>query len=120
MTPVRVQRRRAKGWRMPENTVYVGRPTKWGNPFKPGRHGTAKDCVDLYQLAAGGLLCVSTDRSTIDAQKRLQKAVASDLDELRGKSLACFCRTDRPCHADVLLAIANGLPLTPLPLTSIN
>ena len=32
--PVRIQRKRTKGWTMPENTVYVGRPTKWGNPFQ--------------------------------------------------------------------------------------
>lgn len=31
--PVRIQRKRTKGWRMPEGAVYVGRPTKWGNPF---------------------------------------------------------------------------------------
>ena len=42
--PVRIQKR-SKGWKMPENTVYVGRPTKWGNPFvvgKPGGAYTAK------------------------------------------------------------------------------
>lgn len=32
-SPIRIQRKRTKGWRMPENTIYVGRPTKWGNPF---------------------------------------------------------------------------------------
>jgi hypothetical protein len=120
MTPVRVQRRRAKGWRMPANTVYVGRPTKWGNPFVPGRHGAAKDCVEHYQLCVGGLLCASVDRDTIAAQERLQRAVLSDLAELRGKNLACFCRTDKPCHADILLAVANGRPLTPLRVTRIT
>lgn len=120
MTPIRVQRRRAKGWRMPENTIYVGRPTKWGNPFVPGREGRkVKDCVELYQIVTGGLLCVSTDRETVKAQERLQRAVRQDLDELRGKNLACFCRLDRPCHADVLLALANGLPLKPIPVTRI-
>ncbi len=33
MQPVRIQRKRSRGWKMPENTVYVGRPTKWGNGF---------------------------------------------------------------------------------------
>jgi hypothetical protein len=120
VTPVRVQRRRAKGWRMPDNTIYVGRPTKWGNPFLPGRHGTAKDCVELYQLAVGGLLCVSAGRDTIAAQERLHAAVRKDLAELRGKHLACFCRLDRPCHADILIAVANDLPLTLLTVTRIN
>ena len=36
MTPIRIQRKRTKGWRMPPNTVYVGRPTIWGNPFPVG------------------------------------------------------------------------------------
>ena len=31
--PKRIQRKRTAGWRMPENTVYVGRPTRWGNPY---------------------------------------------------------------------------------------
>lgn len=120
MTPVRVQRRRAKGWRMPENTVVVTRPTKWGNPFVPGRHGNAEECVNLYQIVTGGLLCASVDRETVAAQERLQAAVLADLAELRGKNLACFCRLDRPCHADVLLALANGLPLKPVTVTRIN
>lgn len=34
--PRRIQRKRTKGWKMPENTVYVGRPTKWGNPWRVG------------------------------------------------------------------------------------
>jgi hypothetical protein len=33
----RIQRKRTKGWRMPENAVYVGRPTKWGNPYQVGK-----------------------------------------------------------------------------------
>lgn len=37
MTPQRIQRKRTKGWKMPENTVYVGRPSKWGNPFTIGK-----------------------------------------------------------------------------------
>src|SRR3990167_5429086 len=48
-TPTRVQRRRTKGWRMPENTVYVGRPTKWGNNFVVGKNGTALAAVDHYR-----------------------------------------------------------------------
>lgn len=118
--PSRVQLRRIKGWRLPPNTVVVSRPTKWGNPFVPGRNRNVQQCIELYQLATGGLLCVSTDRESIKAQERLMAAVANDLDELRGKNLACFCRLDRPCHADILLALANGLPLTPISVTRIN
>lgn len=35
--PQRIQRKRVKGWRMPEGAVYVGRPTEWGNPWRPGQ-----------------------------------------------------------------------------------
>ena len=90
-TPTRVQRRRAKGWRMPANTIYVGRPTKWGNNFVVGKNGTALAAVHHYRkhMAAAAV-----------------KALAQR--ELRGKNLACFCRLDQPCHADVLLEIANA------------
>lgn len=87
----RVQLSRRAGWRMPTNTVKVARPTKWGNPFAVAGHGRAH-AVHLYrgwlanQLAAGTL----------------------DLAELRGKSLACWCRLDQECHADVLLELANA------------
>lgn len=36
MIPRRIQRRRTKGWTMPPGAIYVGRPTKWGNPFVVG------------------------------------------------------------------------------------
>jgi hypothetical protein len=45
----RIQRKRTKGWKMPEGTVYVGRPTKWGNSFKVGRDGTAIEAVEKYR-----------------------------------------------------------------------
>lgn len=119
--PVRIQRRRAKGWRMPADTIYVGRPTKWGNPFVPGTRGrTVKECVDLYQAIASGYLCVSVEQPLIAPQERLLKSVQHDLGELRGKNLACFCRLDRPCHADILLALANGEPLPSLTLERIS
>ncbi len=120
MKPVRVQRRRAKGWKLPPNTVIVSRPTKWGNPFVPGPRQKVQQCIDLYQAAATGYLCVTVDRETVAAQERLMKAVAADLAEIRGKNLACFCPLTRPCHADVLLALANGTPLTPLKMERIS
>src|SRR5438445_613136 len=60
MKPVRIQRRRTKGWKMPSNTVYVGRGSKWGNPHRIGvsltsngdgtyRRMTAIDAVDRYR-----------------------------------------------------------------------
>lgn len=97
MMPKRVQRRRVKGWRMPENCVYVGRPTKWGNPYnlKDGFEGekiTRKDAVELFRGYASA-------RIGIDGEW---------INELKGKNLCCFCPLDQPCHADVLLEIANS------------
>jgi hypothetical protein len=78
---------------MPENAVYVGRPTRWGNPFRAGEPGVrdAADAVRSYELlmfARGG-------------------RYADGLRPLRGHDLVCWCPLDQPCHADVLLALAN-------------
>lgn len=76
---------------MPEGAVYVGRPTKWGNIYHIGRDGDQQACVDSFRATfADGLLRQRAER------------------ELRGKDLACFCRIDQPCHADVLLEWANA------------
>lgn len=86
--PVRIQRKRTKGWKMPEGAVYVGRPTKWGNPFNAPPL-QRKDAVRFYSAF------VSESHNMIRA-------------ELAGKDLACYCPLDVPCHADVLLEIANS------------
>ena len=57
--PRRIQRRRAKGWRMPPDTVDVGRGSPWANPFVVGEHGTRAECVDLYKKLLGGLICLT-------------------------------------------------------------
>jgi Domain of unknown function (DUF4326) len=93
--PSRIQRQRSRGWRQPINAIYVGRPTKWGNPYKVGvGHHTAEEAVNLYRrdLIAGSLPL------TIDDVRR----------ELKGKELICWCKPGAPCHADVLLEVANG------------
>lgn len=96
--PKRIQRRRTKGWRMPENAVYVGRPSDWGNPHREG---------DVDGIHFMGI-------SRAEAVERFARDVESDADRiadirfaLRGKDLACWCPLDKPCHADVLLRIAN-------------
>lgn len=48
--PIRVQRSRAKGWKMPANTVYVGRPTVWGNPFVCVEAAKAAEVVKEFRL----------------------------------------------------------------------
>jgi len=91
---------------MPPDTVKVDRTTKWGNPFVVGKDGTASDCVALYRMLAGGLLCVSAH--SVDAQVAARKAMEQARAERRGKNLACWRAPGKPCHADVLLEIANG------------
>ena len=111
--PVRVQLRRTKGWRMPENTVKVDRTTKWGNPWKVGdRHiADAQEAVRRFRAAvigfdANGSFC----EPNAHPQSLIGQIIAS-AGELRGKNLACFCPSGQPCHADLLLAIANEVEL---------
>lgn len=103
--PQRVQLSRKKGWRMPENTVKVDRTTKWGNPFIVGEHGTRAECVWLFELLLGGLVCVTKDNA--EKQDEYLKMVRRDREQLRGKNLACWCPLDAPCHADALLMMSN-------------
>jgi hypothetical protein len=89
MTPKRIQRKRTKGWKMPEGAVYVGRPTKWGNRYSIEEYGRDR-AIANYRGDVIGMLVIGVDFS-----------------ELRGKDLACWCPLDQPCHADVLLELAN-------------
>lgn len=88
--PVRIQRTRKKGFKMPVNTIYVGRPTKWGNPFSIEEHGREK-AVELF-------------RNFSESTYLYREGIKS---ELKGKNLACWCSLTCACHADVLLEIAN-------------
>ena len=105
MKPKRIQRRRSKGWKMPDNTAYVGRPGPWGNPFIVGKHGTQAECVDLFRKMLGGFWCLTMDN--IDDQEASYDHIKAHIRELRGKNLACWCREGTPCHADVLIEAAN-------------
>ena len=108
--PKRIQLRRVKGWRLPEDAVNVARPGPWGNPFVIGRDGTREECVALYAALLSGSICATT-KATEAQQRKVQDHVARHLDALRGKDLACWCRLDgRPCHADLLLQRANAAP----------
>jgi len=115
----RIQRKRRTGWKMPANTIYVGRPSPWGNPF---------------QVIGGMMYCYSINRQILSPwilwdhslQKEYTKKDAvelyeqwikgelyetwlppvPDLESLRGKDLACWCPLEEPyCHADVLLKL---------------
>ena len=89
--PRRLQRSRRKGSRLPSGTVVVTRPTKWGNPH-PLELGRVEAVARFRDDLLAGRLAIS-----VDDVKR----------ELRGRDLACYCPLDEPCHADVLLMIAN-------------
>jgi hypothetical protein len=104
----RIQRQRTKGWRMPENAVYVGRPTAYGNPFRvpKGRRPleTARarqHAVDNYRnwLFEPPNRRYWHGKASEGAHARLMAAVPA----LRGKDLVCWCALDQPCHADVLI-----------------
>ena len=107
--PQRIQLKRTKGWKMPPNTVKVTRPGKWGNQFKIGETFQAIDDggnVDEF-------VCNSAAEAVECYQNYINSQFGMDLfdeaqRELRGKNLACWCRHGEPCHADVLLAIANA------------
>lgn len=110
MTPRRIQRKRTKGWRMPPATRYVGRGTYFGNPWDArifgqenavARFGEWMAVERLFPLAiATGPVWARPEPSQIQR-------------DLRGKDLACWCPLSEPCHADVLLEIANGEVVTP-------
>lgn len=73
----------------PETCIYIGRPSKWGNPFQIGRDGDREEVIEKYRrylLHSPGLLY--------------------QLTELKDKNLVCWC-APLPCHGDVLLELAN-------------
>lgn len=69
--------------------VYIGRPSKWGNPFKIGQDGTRQQVIEKY-------------RDYLLSQPKLLAATT----ELRGKTLGCWCKP-RPCHGDILEELSN-------------
>ena len=94
--PKRIQRKRTKGWRMPKNTVYAGRPTKWGNQYREGEFSYNRFPVSVEQAIAFYKEHIENNCLETVIKK-----------ELKGKNLCCWCPLDQPCHADVLLEIAN-------------
>ncbi|QDF17516.1 hypothetical protein SEA_PHROSTEDPHLAKE_73 [Gordonia phage PhrostedPhlake] len=117
--PQRIQRRRAKGWRMPEGAVYVGRPTKWGNPFVVGE---VYDRLHYRSKTMSGAkdLRVRDRAHAVDLYRRWLNGTTHHLNALNpptereirrhllGHDLVCWCPPGQPCHTDVLLEIANG------------
>lgn len=94
--PKRIQRKRIKGWKMPENTVSVTRPGKWGNPF------LGKNAAETFRAALFDLR-----KCPLYAYEHM-KLIRDRHRDLRGKNLACWCKEGEPCHADALLELANS------------
>jgi hypothetical protein len=111
----RIQLSRAKGWRIPPNTVKVDRSTKWGNPFtvaecrEAGYIGTdeaiAARCVEAFRVWLGPMWRNNWQGPESEAARA---AILDNIAHLCGKHLACWCKPGSPCHADVLLEIANA------------
>ncbi|MGI5041705.1 DUF4326 domain-containing protein, partial [Streptomyces sp. JAC128] len=123
--PVRIQRRRTKGWRKPEGAVHVGRPTRFGNPYRIVRadHGL----IVQFGESGGG---VGVWPNELEARRYATKAYRVWINQpeqteqrrlfralLHGRDLVCWCPLPEPgqpdhCHAAVLLELANA-PTTP-------
>jgi len=106
----RIQSQRTKGWKMPPNTVYVGRPSRWGNLWTIGT--VACGCRSVGECTHNQF---RTDTATEAVEAYRQwlhqhrpARLEAKLAPLRGKNLACWCPPGHPCHADVLLEMANG------------
>jgi hypothetical protein len=133
--PLRIQLRRTRGWRKPDGAVKVDRTTRWGNPFRVDA-GTVYG-PPWFQLKAvwsrprilaeyslyitfGGANAATVESAALahsvdsfngllGARRRDEPARFEDwIAPLRGADLACWCPLGQPCHADVLLEIANG------------
>jgi len=133
--PVRVQRSRQKGFRMPENTVYVGRGSRWGNPFRVIQYSDkkwaiktdgsdkcseilVKHCHAVYDTKSEAVIdaikCYDywllpyTHKEGTMSEFYQSMAIMDDaMQNLKGKNLACWCRLDESCHADLLLTLVN-------------
>lgn len=136
--PLRIQRKRTKGWRMPANTVSVTRPGRWGNPWVIDQ-GAGGNPWRVQRKGCGVMYACATEREAIDAAVEGLRQICSHpankayvnraKAELSGKNLACFCRlcpkheaaggkplnehcpACEPCHVDPLGQIANSYPV---------
>lgn len=92
--PSRVQLSRRAGHRLPPNTVSVAAPSRYANPYRPARRTPEanREAVELFRTYL----------------QRNPALVASAREELAGRNLACWCRPELPCHADVWLDLVNN------------
>lgn len=109
--PKRIQLRRTKGWRKPEGAAVVSRPAKWGNPFSANYWMRAAGWTEArardYVFSQFRACVLGTDSPINPDYKEAIDRIKRDIEQLRGKDLCCWCSLDQPCHADVLLDLAN-------------
>lgn len=106
--PERIQLRRTKGWRKPEGAINVARPTKWGNPFRIKEYEPYCEADSLHGFAVSdfrGLIEGRWDHLPDNPSYPSREEIRA---ELAGHDLACWCPLNQPCHADILLELANA------------
>jgi hypothetical protein len=127
MTEHRVQLSRGKGWRMPAGAVSVARPHRWGNPYRVGslvqigglgadglwfEHGgiplTLDQSIALYRHEVVARVRYRPDLDAAAKDVEYVRGWRGELYRLAGHDLACWCPLAQPCHADVLLELANS------------
>ena len=124
--PKRIQRKRTKGWRMPDGAVYVGRTAgawaqfkPFANPFRIGglfKIGTPGQTGFSWLEAMPGyedqtFTKVESAEQAVEMFREYRRRYpysAEEVEPIKGRDLACWCALDSPCHADVLLEIANA------------
>lgn len=102
MMPVRFQQRRGvKGWHKPNAEARcVSRSSRWGNPFPWGKGRSKAKAVTLFRAVLLG--------DQAEAKRALGYSIEDVRTHLRGRDLGCYCKLGEPCHADVLLEVANA------------
>jgi hypothetical protein len=134
----RITLSRAKGWKKPANSIVVSRPSIFGNPWIAGEPGrlhlrgintiyrvrdvmTTEEAVTTYRvwlqnsdcpirfLPSPSLFTALGRKSLWDALDARRATILAALPTLRGHDLCCWCKLGEPCHADVLLAMADTI-----------
>ena len=122
--PIRIQRQRVKGWRLPENTVIVTRPSALGNPFQVYQvhkeffaiqvsiRAKAK-VKEVFESDFKGKFWETKAEGIAAAVEGFRRYATEDpefnylVKGMQGLNVCCFCKPGSPCHGDVILEIAN-------------
>lgn len=111
----RYQRKRTKGWVKPENCIYVGRGSKYGNPFQVGKTVDDDwmgdfDALDFNEyFIRNHVVSDNKEAVRLFIKYQLDKIKESDLHELMGKDIMCFCKENDVCHGDIYINLNRRL-----------